>query len=223
MTKPLIVFHYNPNLIHQIEHASWFDDCLKPFDIRYMATPNIHAPGDIHIISGPHYALDYWHKHPNVLMIDRAYLPNHQIASSKWKSEEWLSIGWLNPEGDRDYPQTMLRDELEIAERPISDKTVFLADYDGPVCEADTIRWHPVEKTSDESLHDCLRRHYKAIGFRTTAFISAALEGLEIECLNSSHILNKPNWQELLKFTDWNFNDIQSGEAWAHLRQLRLR
>jgi hypothetical protein len=100
--------------------------------------------------------------------------------------------------------------------------TIFLGDYNGKTHEADTIRLHPMNKTYSEPLTAALSRHHKAIGYRTTALVKAALMGLEVECLDPENIIYQPNWRELLPYADWHYSEIESGEAWEHLWDSRL-
>mgnify|MGYP000182559418 CR=1 FL=1 len=96
--------------------------------------------------------------------------------------------------------------------------SIFLADYDGPIEKADTIRLHPDRQRYDESITDALRRHRTAIGYRTTALVNAALEGLDIVCKDENSIMAQPNWLELLPYADWHFSEIQNGDIWEHLQ-----
>lgn len=90
----------------------------------------------------------------------------------------------------------------------------------GPVDEdANTIRRHPREVVPGETLEQALNRHDIAIGYRTTALVTAALMGLRIECRDDRSILARPDWVNLLPWADWHHSEIASGECWAHLAQ----
>lgn len=153
--------------------------------------------------------------HPRVIMIDRAY---YHPGYSKWKGMDWISIGWLRPDGSRFIRIGEGREKPEIHDRPEKGGTIFLADYNGVVEKADTVRLHPEQQKSNESLHDALRRHRTAIGYGTSALITAAIEGLEIVCKDPTNIINEPNWREILPYADWHYSEIQSGELWEHLK-----
>ncbi len=173
-------------------------------------------PADVHIVSGPHYAKDVWQGHPRTVLLDRAYY--HDGKSGRWRSMDWVSLGWLREDGGRKFRAGSGRASPEIEERPAAGGTIFLADYGGPVEPADTVRRHPDEEKSSEPLRAVLRRHRTAIGYQTTALVAAALAGLEIVCRDRRNILSEPNWRELLPYADWHWSEIESGAAWEHLK-----
>ena len=153
-------------------------------------------------------------------MIDRAY---YHPGYSKWKGMDWISIGWLKPDGSRFIRIGEGRQKPEINERPEKGGTIFLADYDGPIEEADTVRLHPEHNKKSgppptETLHEALRRHRTAIGYRTSSLVTAALEGLEVICKDSRNIMSNPRWHDILPYADWKYSEIQSGELWEHLK-----
>ena len=207
-----VAFHVNPSQAHQREHAQWFKDCITDLTI----TDDINLSADIHIVSGPHYAKQRWIGHPRVLLLDRAYLPEHQVKS-KWVSEDWVSLGWMTENGGRIFKSGIGRPPVIPKDRRTGSGTIFLADYAGPVEQADTVRLHPSRESNPESLLDALSRHSRAIGYSTTALVTAYLEGLEVISRDPEHILNQG--PELLPYADWHYSEIQSGEAWEHLCQ----
>jgi hypothetical protein len=89
----------------------------------------------------------------------------------------------------------------------------------GEIEKADTVRYHPDQRRPTETLEQALARHDIAIGYSSTALVTAALEGLQIICKDKRHILNMDNWKELLPYADWYYARIESGEAWEHLCQ----
>jgi hypothetical protein len=38
--------------------------------------------------------------------------------------------------------------------------------------------------------------------------VEAALEGLQIVCKDPRHILNQPDWLELLPYADWGYDEL---------------
>lgn len=214
-----IVLHISPTLVHQHEHSEWFTEGLKRHGLNLDITTDPHKEGDVHIVSGPHYAKRYWLDHPKTLLIDRAYHPNKQIKSGQWVSEDYVSVGWMNKDGGRDFRKTESRGSYSIQHQAGDKGTIFLKDYGGPEAMADTVRLHPAEKQYPESLEDALKRHKTAIGFRTTALVKAGLMGLDIVCLDKQNIMAQPDWLELLPSADWHYSEIQSGEAWEFLCQ----
>ena len=208
-----ITFHANPSQPHQAEHALWFKKGLKKHGLNLNITSDIKREADIHIISGPHYAFNCFKK---VIMIDRALW--HQDPPNKWHSMDWVSVGWVE-NGKKLFKSGSGRKPPKPKNGNSGRGTLFLADYDGPTEYADTIRLHPARKQYKEQLHDCLRRHAKAIGYNTSALVTAALEGLEVECKSQESIMSKHNWLELLAYTDWKYSEIENGELWDHLQQ----
>ncbi len=149
------------------------------------------------------------------MMIDRALW--HQEKPEKWHSMDWVSVGWIK-NGRKIFRIGNGRKAPEPKTGNNGRGSVFLADYYGPVEQADTIRLHPERESNSEQLLDCLHRHARAIGYNTTALITAGLEGLEIECKSPDSIMSQPNWLELLAYTDWRYDEIESGELCTHLQ-----
>jgi hypothetical protein len=184
--------------------------------LKVEVTAGVLAQADIHIVSGPHYAKDMWLWHPRTVLLDRAYY--HEGRSGRWHSMDWVSLGWMRADGGRRFKVGSGREAPVIEERPAHGGTIFLADYGGPIEKEDTVRRHPAEETPTESLRDALCRHRRAIGYMSTALVQAALAGLEIVCRDARSILVEENWRELLPYADWHAGEIESGEAWEHLK-----
>ena len=123
----------------------------------------------------------------------------------------------MNKSGGRDFKAGTGKKELIIRE-PIGSKSLFLADYNGITEHADIIRLHPANKKYPESLQHDINQCDRATGYETTALVQAALSGLKITCKGKNNILLDPNWLELLPYANWNYNEIESGETWAHLQ-----
>lgn len=209
-----IAFHANPAQPHQIEHSQWFSRGLAQHGLGLTITSDPCAEADIHIISGPHYAYNQLIGKKNVLMIDRAYW--HDEMSGNWKSMDYISLGWLKPDGGRIFCLGDGRPSPTIRECH-GKGSIFLADYDGPIKPADTVRLHPATSPNQEPLISVLRRHRMAIGYRTSALVTAGLEGLEVICKDKRNIMSEPNWVELLAYTDWRWSEIWDGTAWGTL------
>lgn len=213
-----ITIHINPTQPHQIEHGQWFKRGLERHGLKLDITSDIRKPADIHIVSGNHYARDYWIGHPNTIWLDKR-LYKEGSKSNGMYSDPYVSLGWLNDKGSRNFVLGENKESVKTKELKTGDRTIFLVDYMGVVGEADTIRYHPAQKTERESLIDALARHDIAIGYTSTALITAAIEGLQIDCRDPDYILNNPNWREILPYADWHYSEIESGEAWEHLCQ----
>lgn len=211
-----IVYHCNTAQPHQVEHGQWLEAGLKRHGIKLRIATASHAPGDIHIVSGPHYAKRLWQGHARVLLLDRALY--HDGRSGRWHSMDWVSLGWMNHLGGRKYRVGEGRIPPVVKPKRTAGGTIFLADWNGQVEDADTVRLHPDNEKYNEPLIDCLRRHRKAIGYMTTALVTAALEGLEIECRDVRSILAQPDWLDALPYADWHSDEIGNGDFWEHFK-----
>lgn len=213
----VITIHVNPTQPHQLEHARWFEEGFKRHGLKLEVTSDVHKESDVHIVSGPHYAKEFWVDHPRTIWLDRAYW--HEDKSGMWKSMDWVSLGWLRSDGGREFDIGSNREQPTIAHNAADTGTIFLADFRGPIERADTVRRHPQEGGSKESLRDALRRHRTAIGYKTTALVTAALEGLDVICKDPRSIMFEDNWFQLLPYADWRWDEIMEGDAWEHLKE----
>lgn len=123
----------------------------------------------------------------------------------------------MNASGGRDFAEGDGRPAPIPKPRKPGDKTIFLADYNGPIEPADTVRPHPANEKPIESLEAALERHSVAIGYGSTALVTAALMGLQIVCKDKQSIMSNPNWLNLLPYADWHYLEIASGECLTHL------
>jgi hypothetical protein len=130
-----------------------------------------------------------------------------------------VSLGWMNERGGRKFHKGHGRLAVEPMPLKTGKRSIFLSDYKGPVYQADTIRPHPCEQTPVGTLQKALQAHDIAIGHTTTALVDAALMGLQTVSHDPDHILNQPDWPELLPWADWHHSEITNGDAWEHLRQ----
>lgn len=212
-----IAYHFNPTQPHQIEHGQWLKAGFKKHGLELIITPSIHQQADIHIVSGPHYAKNEYVGHENTILLDRAYW--HELKSGKWVSMDYVSLGWMRRDGGRRFRTNGTnRVRPVITNQAAQSGTIFLADYGGTIEEADTVRRHPGDGNETESLDAALKRHKTAIGYTTTALIRAGLYGLDVICRDRRSIMYEPNWLDLLAYTDWKYSEIESGDAWEHLK-----
>lgn len=209
-----ITFHQNPTQPHQVEHGKWLERGLKAHGLTLNITQDPFKEADIHIVSGPHYAKRFWLNHPRTILIDRAYLPEHQVKT-RWASEDWVSIGWMREDGGRHFRSGLRREPIKRKAQRTGKRTVFLADYDGPIEQADTVRLHPSRGEHTESLHSVLSRHDVAIGYSTSALVAAGLEGLRVICKDPANIMYEPNWLDLLPYADWHYSEMD--KLWENL------
>lgn len=211
-----ITVHVNPTLSHQVGHGDALEKGFKRHGLKTRVTSEVKAEGGIHVVSGPYYAKNYWmsqkQRNPDtkVILLDRCYYkgdPDH------------ISLGWMIETGDRIFTAGEGKTPAIPEEKDFKHGVIYLADYNGQVdITADYIRYHPRNKTPERSLPLDLLNYGRAIGYNTTALVTAALMGLEVESLNEYHILNQEDWEYLLPWADWSHKEMETGEAWEHLR-----
>jgi len=56
-----------------------------------------------------------------------------------------------------------------------------------------------------------------AIGYQTSALVTAGLEGLKVICKDKRNIMYNQNWLELLPYADWHYSEMDA--AIDHLMQ----
>lgn len=210
-----ITIHTNPSQRHQREHAQWLKKGFKRHGLTLIEAHDINAEADIHIVSGPHYAKDKYINHPRVILLDRAYY--HQEKLGRWQSMDWVSLGWMNKHGGRDFAVGSGRAECQCKDGSDNERSIFLADYNGTLEQADTVRLHPANKSYESTLPEILRNHGVAIGYKTSALVTAGLEGLKVICKDEANIVYNENWLELLPYADWHYSEMD--EAIEHLWQ----
>ena len=204
-----VCIHANPNLAHQGYWAEGLKNALNFHGFNAEITAELNKESDIHVVLGPHYAKKHHLNHETILL-DRCFYrgdPDH------------ISLGWLLPCGGRRFTKGEGREPPEVQPLKTGNKQIFLADYQGKICQAHTIRLHPAESKPIESLYSALNRHDIATGHKTTALVDAALLGLSVTSFDPQHILNQPAWLGLLPYADWAYNELN--EAVDHLCQSR--
>lgn len=123
----------------------------------------------------------------------------------------------MNSDGGRTFKTGSGRKQPERKSKENNGRSIFLADYGCTPEPADAIRFHPADRASESPLLEVLRSYGIAIGYQTSALVTAGLEGLEVICKDETNIMSEPNWLELLPYADWHLNEIASGDAWEHL------
>jgi len=203
--------HINTALTHQVEHGEWFRSGFKRHAITATVTSDRTMQADVHVISGNWYALRQWIGHPRVIALDRDHYRGNP---------DNVSLGWLRPDGGREFRIGAGRPAPVPLPRKIQTASIFLADYNGPIdYDADELRLHPsTAGPPQRPLLDALKPYGVAIGYRTTALVTAALAGLRVICRDKRGMMARPDWLEVLPYADWHKSEISSGDAWEHLR-----
>lgn len=161
------------------------------------------------MVLGPWYAKWAFIGLPNVILLDRAYYRPDPIN---------VAFGWMDLKGNLIYNKGEGRSPPRI-DQNCGEGTIYLCDYDGPIEQHDAIRYHPSAKTEQLPLKTQLAFYKNAIGYRTTALVTAGIMGLNVTTRDPSFVMNFPNWLELIPYVDWGYDEIKSGEAWSYLNE----
>lgn len=222
--------HCNPYLKHQVRWAEAFANGFRRHGQACEITSDASKPADIHVVLGPHYALEQWRHHPNCIWLDRAF----------WGDPECASIGWSTGDGRRFPLGEEQRPHPELHPWKIGLDAIVLADYgdDGaslvamarPHFDRLDVRRHPVQGGSG-TLTEALAGYQIAIGRKTSALIEAAILGLSVVCLEqdnpvalvatrSVRDIGRPDrgpWIHQLSWGNWSVGEIENGEVWECL------
>lgn len=94
-----------------------------------------------------------------------------------------------------------------------------------------------IRLSNNLNLVDDLKNCWAAINYNSSPVVGAAIEGVPIfvmdptksQCaeiantdlaqIENPHMLNRQPWVERLSMFHWNFDELQSGECWAHMRK----
>ena len=232
------VFHYNPGVRHQTDFANAFARC------GFGVTTNRDEPADIHVIYGPHYALNQWRRHPRVLYLDRAWWGHDDTMPG----DGCVSIGWLQSGCKRKFAQgSAPRPKPEMREwRHSIGRCLILADYGQDVSGIETqardrfdtvsIRHHPADHKSKRTLCDDIARHDAVICFAGSAGFEAIKLGIPTICLDPHNPLapvcsdsldaplfrgDRTQWLHDLSYAQFSLSEIADGTAWNLLKDVK--
>ncbi|TNE75547.1 MAG: hypothetical protein EP334_10035 [Gammaproteobacteria bacterium] len=205
-----VCIHASPSLRQQVRYGAALCAGFRENGYSVDITADPYKSAEFHVVLGPHYAKQQWIGHPRTILLDRCYYrgdPDH------------VSLGWLRCDGGRHF--AVGEGRAAPVQQPLKTgkRTLFLADWGGPVEDADTIRYHPATGANKNTLEQDLAAHDIAIGYGTTALVAAALAGLRVVCKDARNIMSNPDWLALLPYADWGIEEIASGEAVAHLME----
>lgn len=228
-----IVIHVN-DAPHQKLYADHLVKGFQRLGYYSYATSKPDEEADIHVCIGPHFAFDYCRGKPTIY-IDRCLWGDHR---------KYVTIGWLKPDGGMIYPVDSPDDRPKPEIKPWKtkqiEKAIVLLDY-GPypdtyllaqeIYQSVKLRPHPATRAGSPNqlppLLDELAKHDIAIGHRTSALVTAAIEGLPIICLDkrspaweiAGHDLaevkrpDRSQWLNNMSYAQWSDDEIASGEA----------
>lgn len=226
-----IVIHTNLRYQHQVDCAESLRAGFKVHSLPAEITPDRDMNGGIHVVLGPHYALERWRNHPHVLWLDRCFYGDTNKVSS---------IGWLDgairrfSKGrDRVLPDCK-------SWRSAGLKSLILADFGKDVSNIITeavkyyhvkVRRHPADKEPDETLEQALETADIVIGQSGTSIVQALLAGVPGVCLDERHIAHpvtshvigneirpdRTDWLHTIAHAQFSHEEYRNGTAWDHL------
>ena len=228
----MIVIHFNSGIENQVKYGQALSDGFEVHGLRHNLTTSKTAKGDIHCIIGPWYAFNEYSG--KCLYLDRACWDHPEYTCINWMNSGVKGWGWNTKNLARYHPEI----------RPWKDgsRLLILCDYgeDGeqkallanPHYEKITIRRHP-DNRGGASLDQDLEGHDIAFGGRSTALVTAAINGLRVmsydkdspiasiagrvACINYRE---RGQWLKDLSWHNWTLNEISTGAAWEHLASL---
>jgi len=228
----MVVIHTNTGLANQRETAGWLKQGFERHGLTVQITADKYAPGDLHVVQGPHYCYQEWLGKPNVLWLNRGFYGDARFD---------LSIGWLNRDGSRDFrnadktePNGTLppmkaqktRRETCIVFTDYGQRPESLMDYAAQHFSPwQTVhRPHPAEypERSFAPLAGVWPHRDVAIGHASTVLVEAVLNGLHAIALDPRHVCNdmeedRESWLIRLSWAMWNHTEIINGNFWSHL------
>jgi hypothetical protein len=232
-----VVIHTNFGLGNQMETARWLRDGFARHGIAAEITPEITKAADIHVVQGPWYALKHWQplsdKH-RVLYLNRGFWGD---------AREDLSLGWLKPNGTRDFRSDGAVEANGYPLQPRPRKAngrcaIVFGDYGRDPTEDierarrdyDSVffRPHPQQiiatsvMTLSGPLEDAWSLGDVALGHSSTVLVQARIEGLRVESSDPLHVVHAypdddERWLRELSWAMWHYTEIEAGLAWEHL------
>lgn len=229
--------HVNAARTSQVEFADYlrlgFEAC--GWKVTKTTDRNPHPNASVQVVLGPHYALKQC-AGQNTLMLDRCFWGNPR---------EVVSLAWLDANGKRVWPQSAPAGR-EIPEcepwRHDEERAVILNDYSRIMHKGSVeshfryveYRDHPTKGGRYiEKLRNVLDRNDVAVGFTSSALVTAALMGLPVVTLGdqksavsaiSTKQLGEPllrpdrtPWLNNLAYMNWSGDEIKTGLAVEYL------
>ena len=221
-------------LANQRESAGWLQQGFKTHGISAEIAADKFKQADIHVVQGPHYALNEWLGQDNVIFLNRCFWGDSRFD---------LSIGWLLPDGSRDFcnaDKTEANGTLPDM-KPLKEKqrcAVVFGDYGIDASEMVTaarqeydsvfFRPHPAQRQADSpvmTLRCDLEGVWEiadvAIGGSSTVLVQAVFEGLKVEAHDPLHVVHgatdRQAWATKLSWANWHMETICNGDFWDHL------
>jgi len=228
-----VVIHTNLSLANQRETAGWLQDGFKCHGIAAEITGDKLKKADVHVVQGPWYCYQEWLGQPNVLWLNRCFWGDSRFD---------LSLGWLRPDGSRDFRNDTRTDgkgtlpQLKVKKDSRRACIVF-ADYGRDMTDAVIearqtyqsvfFRPHPAKEQNSPvmTLRGPLEALWAigdvAIGHSSTVLVDAEINGLHVISSDPLHVVHhdgdRESWLKRLSWANWNYLELQRGDFWEHL------
>jgi hypothetical protein len=227
-----VVAHINPHLPHQVEHGEVLRQGFERHGVTLDVTADKTKAGDIHIVSGPWYALNEWQGKPNVLWLDRTFYGDaHDI----------ISLGWLNSDGSRDFRNADKTEGKGVLPelkplKPRKGTAIVFGDYGRDMSMECALarkfdrcyfKSHPQDsqQTSPFNTLRCplnvvMELADVAIGHSSTVLVDAEIAGLHTISTDPRHIVHNSDrtaWLKRLSWAQWSLEELSNGDFWEHL------
>ena len=230
-----VTIHTNLKADHQVEYANYLNTGFRKLGWQSEITGAKTSDAGLRVVQGPNYAFKENVGKPTILL-DRCYWGDPRA---------FVTLAQLDGAGNKIYIDGAEHDRRKRKEVTRLDdwKTreqfaIVLNDYD---IRVDTsllgdrwaleIREHPFRKPGQCKLNEALARNDVAIGFSSSAMVSAICRGLPAVCfdktspimpvssLNVDKLTRPPReqWQANLSYMNWAAEEIASGVALDYL------
>jgi len=231
-----IVIHTNLGLANQRESGAWLQQGFRRHGIAAEITPDKHKAADVHVIMGNWYAYNEWLPKSSTSRV--IYLNRCFYGSPRFD----LSLGWLRPDGSRDFRNHGATEGKGVLPVLKPQKTsrrcvVVFADYgqdpSDMVMDArarfDSVffRPHPAQnrETPVMTLKGDLETVWEiadvAIGHGSTVLCDAVIAGLHVESTDPGHVVQdceeRQAWLNRLSWAQWSHTELINGDFWSHL------
>lgn len=232
----MIAIHYNPNIENQVNYGQALYEGFRAHGLKTTLTDNVTAPGDIHCLIGPWYAYSHYIKYKNVLYLDRACWDHPNYTTVNWMHYGEKVWNWDLPQKPRYHPtiKPWKNGKRLIVLCDYGEKSYKYQNRVRPHFGNVAVREHPSSVSYKQiDLLDELEDFEIAIGGRTTALVTAAIEGLSIFCVDrlspvypvasAVPYIIKPDrdrWLKDLSWHNWTLEEIKSGQMWHHFSNI---
>ena len=231
----VVTIHANPSLKNQIDCADALQQGFEQLgiDAEITASKRYNSqPGAINVVQGPWWIPDRFIGKPNVLWLDRTF---YGCAVNN------VSLGWLNPDGSRDFRNTDKTEGKgvlpELSPRKERQGTaIVFGDYGRDMSMECALarkfdrcyfKAHPQDsqQTSPFNTLRCplnvvMELADVAIGHSSTVLVDAEIAGLHTISTDPRHVVHNSDrtaWLNRLSWAQWSLDEIRTGAAWEHL------